>query len=95
MIGDIQSTEWPTWNGPSRDQWCSWNQTHGAMIRTACAIMQTPDKKIVELMAGCASDGTMDEMLRSFDDSARFFGAIQDLLAAASARLLLGATLAK
>jgi hypothetical protein len=87
MTGDIQSTKRLTWNGPNRDQWCSWNETHGAMIRTACAIMRTPNEKITELMAACAADGATDQMLSMFDDSAKFFGAMHDLLATASARL--------
>jgi hypothetical protein len=94
MTDDIQSAEWQAWNGPSRDQWCNWNQTHGVTIRMACAVMQMPNKKIVEMTAACAADGTTDQMLSTFDDSAKFFGAMQDLLVAASARLLLGATLA-
>ena len=54
MISEIAS-DWPAgWNGPSRDQWHEWNQSHGAMILTACVIMQSPNDKIVELMTNYA-----------------------------------------
>ena len=75
--------------GPSRQEWESWNLTHGANLRAAFTIMQGNKAKTTAVAADLTIDG-VESICGCFRESAKFFEDMRTVLIAASGRLMAG-----